>query len=58
MEFAIGFVSGGVVSGFAVAKSAAIFAAAKQLLTKWFGTTEAKLKEAAEAKVAALEAKL
>jgi len=54
MEFGIGFVAGGVLTGFAVAKSGGIVKAAHQ----WMSIAETYLKEKIAAKTASFKSKL
>jgi hypothetical protein len=54
MEFGIGFVSGGVLAGLAVAKGGTVVKAAHL----WLSKTEASIHRKVDAKVAALKSKL
>ncbi len=54
MEFGIGLVAGGVLTGFAVAKGGA----AVKLVHRWLAGAEASVKQKMDAKAASLKSKL
>jgi len=54
MEFGIGFVTGGVLAGFAVAKSGGMVKTAHQ----WLANAEAYVKQKVAARAAAFKSKL
>ncbi len=57
MEFGIGFLTGGLVSGFAVAKSGAMLKSANNWLHGKLGSAEAAVKREAAAKAELLKSK-